>query len=189
MVATLVILRANRIRKFNLLTKESLYNDYSAIEFEHLTAEIFRQLGFEADVTPASGDKGLDVILNGKQGKFGVQCKQYNKNIGPDLIREFVGALEGARIIQGIFVTTSQYTNSAKETAKNSRLKILLVDGEKLGEMRNKAEKRINTELIPQHWWSVMTKWQKRFLFIMFYVCITVVAWAVIYMIITKSSI
>jgi HJR/Mrr/RecB family endonuclease len=95
-VATLLILRAQRIRKANLLAKESLYRDYSPIEFEHLTAEIYRLLGYKADVTPPSGDKGLDVILSTAENKIGVQCKRYQDIIGPAFIREFAGALEGA---------------------------------------------------------------------------------------------
>ena len=187
-LATLLILRASRVRKANLLAKESLYRDYSPIEFEHLTAEIFRQLGYKAHVTPASGDKGLDVILESEGEKIGVQCKRHQDAIGPGLIREFSGALEGARLNQGFFVTTSNYTEASKEAAKSSRFKIKLIDGEKLGELRNKAEKRINTDLIAKPWWGVMSNWQKGLIIALFFICVTLVVSVASYILITTSS-
>jgi restriction system protein len=184
-----LILRALRIRKANLLAKESLYRDYSPVEFEHLTAEIFRQMGYKADTTPPSGDKGLDVILSTREGKIGVQCKRYQDAIGPAFIREFAGALEGAKISQGIFVTTSEYTEAAKQAARNSQSKITLLNGEKLGELRNKAEKRINTDLIPTHWWGLMPSWQKGVLIALFFLCVTAVVSVTVYIVITMSSV
>ena len=50
-LAILLILQAGRVRKANLLATESFYRDYTPTEFEHLTAEIFRQLGYKAHVT------------------------------------------------------------------------------------------------------------------------------------------
>ncbi len=96
-IAILLVSRSRRIRKSNLLARSSLYGDYSPIEFEHVTAEIFRQLGFEARVTPASGDEGLDIILSKNGVKAGVQCKQYKKPVGPEVNTRVCRSVGGSR--------------------------------------------------------------------------------------------
>ncbi len=184
-IATLLILRAQRVRKANLLAKESFYRDYSPVEFEHLTAEIFRQFGYKAHVTPPSGDEGLDVILS-KDGKtIGVQCKNYKDSVGPAYIREFAGALQGAKISSGIFVTSSDYTEASRDAAAKSEGRITLISGEKLGELRNSAEGRINTDLIPTRWWSRLVNWQKAFLILFFFFVVTIVMSTAAYILIS----
>ena len=185
----LLMSRSRRIRRANLLARASLYGDYSPIEFEHVSAEIFRQLGFEAKVTPASGDEGLDIILSKNGTKLGVQCKQYKKPVGPGAIREFAGALASADLGGGFFVTTSDFTEAAKQAAEKSKVKIQLISGEKIGELRNRVEGRINTDLIPQAWWGQMTKWQKGLLIVLFYLCVMLVVSSVSYVVLTTMII
>lgn len=181
-LAVLLIARSRRVRKANLLARASLYRDYSPIEFEHLTAEIFRQMGYTAQVTAASGDGGLDVILGKAGTQIGVQCKKHQHSIGPGLIREFIGALEGAGLNQGYFVTTSDYTQAAQDTAQHSQRKITLISGEQLGELRNRAEKRINTDLIPADWWQQMSRLQKGIVVGLYFVLGTLVLGTVTYL-------
>jgi restriction system protein len=46
----------------------------AGLDFEHYVAEIFHLNGHHAAVTKASGDYGVDLILN---GKIAVQVKEY----------------------------------------------------------------------------------------------------------------
>jgi HJR/Mrr/RecB family endonuclease len=184
-MAILLVSRSRRIRKANLLARTSLYKDYSPIEFEHVTAEIFRQLGFEARVTPASGDEGLDVILSRNGRKIGVQCKQYKNPVGPGAIREFSGSLMAADLTKGYFVTTSDFTEAAKQAAKKSKVEIRLISGEQIGALRNQVDEHINTDLIPWAWWGRMTMWQKGLLIVLFYICVMLVVSSVSYVLLT----
>ena len=184
-MAILLMSRSRRIRRANLLARASLYGDYSPIEFEHVTAEVFRQLGYEARVTPASGDEGIDIILTKNGAKLGVQCKQYKKAVGPGAIREFAGSLASAGLPQGYFVTTSYFTEAAKRAAEKSKVKIQLVSGEKIGELRNRVEGRINTDLIPKAWWSKMTTWQKGLIIVLFYLCVMLLVSTTSYILLT----
>lgn len=63
-------------------------------EFEYYIADLFSTKGYEAVVTPASGDGGKDIILR-KEGKTSVvECKRYgNKKIGRPEIQKFHSAL------------------------------------------------------------------------------------------------
>jgi len=179
----LINMQSKRIQKANLLAKQSLYQDYSPYEFEHLTAEIFRQLGYQVTVTGSAGDEGIDVLLE-KDGVYtGVQCKRYRNTIGPALIREFVGALDGAGLEKGFFVTTSEFTQAAINAAQKSSLEITLVSGKDLAALRSRVEKHINTDIIPKPWWGTLSKFQKALSAVLFFIWITVIMGGVSYLI------
>ena len=53
-------------------------------------------------------------------------------NIGSDAIRDFCGSLDRHKATKGIFVTTSTFSSSARETAEFLSKRIVLIDGEQL---------------------------------------------------------
>ncbi|MDU8979796.1 MAG: restriction endonuclease, partial [Lactobacillus paragasseri] len=86
-------------------------------------------------VIEKSNDGGIDGIIN--QDPLGlrtvyVQVKRYSeKNIvGSPEINSFFGALRRKQADRGVFITTSSFTNDARDAAK--QLNIALVDGEML---------------------------------------------------------
>jgi len=87
-----------------------------------------------------SGDNGVDGVID--QDPLGVdqiyvQAKRYaaDNSIGAGAIRDFFGALNLKRAQKGIFVTTSYFSASAKETASNLGMRIVLIDGERLSRL------------------------------------------------------
>jgi len=184
-LAVLLIARSRRMRRANMLARYSLYVEYSPIEFEHITAEIFRQLGFDAKVTPASADEGLDVILSRTGSQIGVQCKQHKHPIGPAPIREFIGALAAADLDEGYFVTTSNFTDAAKQASRKSPIKIHLIPGEGIGELQNRVKGLINTDLIARPWWGQLFNWQKGVLIMLFYISVVTIVGTISYIALT----
>lgn len=86
--------------------------------FEETVASVFSDLGYSARVTAYSGDDGIDVILDGKNGDtIGIQVKRYRDRIAVAQIRELIGALVINRLTKGIFVTTSDFQSGAQRTA------------------------------------------------------------------------
>lgn len=69
--------------------------------------------------------------------EFYVQAKRYKQgnNIGPSTIRDFFGSLDRHKATKGLFVTTSTFSPSAKETAQGLSKRIVLVDGEQLASL------------------------------------------------------
>ena len=63
-----------------------------------------------------------------------IQAKRYaiSNVIGRPTIQQFVGALDGQKASKGVFITTSSYSNEAKEYAVKASKKIVLIDGEAL---------------------------------------------------------
>jgi len=112
----------------------------SGPEFEKLIAALLARMGFQVEMTRATGDGGIDIIATLNKpiigGRVLVQCKRFAVTglVGAPLVREFYGALKADQgAVKGIFVTTSSFTAQAREFA--SSLPIELIDREKLQAM------------------------------------------------------
>ena len=92
----------------------------------------------DVEVTKRSSDGGVDVIANVKLGinemRIAMQVKRYQVNQKIDVIpiRALRGALTEHNAIQGVFITTSDFTKPAIETATNHQPLIKLVSGKAL---------------------------------------------------------
>ena len=91
-------------------------------------------------VTGQTGDGGIDGTI--KEDKLGldevyVQAKKYARGstVGAGELRNFVGALVGAHAQKGVFVTTADFTASAKKFAAQSPKRIVLINGEELARL------------------------------------------------------
>ena len=89
-----------------------------------------------ATITKYSGDEGIDGII--KEDILGldsiyIQAKRYNDGaIGRPTLQAFVGALSPHHAKKGVFITTSTFSNQAKEYAKAAEARIILIDGHQL---------------------------------------------------------
>ena len=103
--------------------------------FEHFCADIFRQLGYKAEVTPPANDGGYDILLS-RDGKTAiVECKCYaaDHKVGRQALQKLVGANSSMRAGHMWFVTTSSF--SAPATAYGKEQGIQMIDGKRLLEL------------------------------------------------------
>lgn len=120
--------------------------DGSPAFFERAIVSLLLAMGYggsSADAGRAigqSGDDGVDGVID--QDPLGVdqiyvQAKRYaaGNNVGPAAIREFFGSLSLKKAQKGIFVTTSSFSASAIETARQIGARIVLIDGRQLGRL------------------------------------------------------
>jgi restriction system protein len=105
--------------------------------FEKVIGTLLSRMGFTIEMTKATGDGGVDIVASLEKalvgGRFLIQCKRYavGNSVGAPLIREFYGALTAdRRAAKGIFITTSVFTDQAREFARDLALE--LIDREKL---------------------------------------------------------
>ena len=91
-------------------------------------------------VTGQTGDGGIDGTI--KEDKLGldevyVQAKKYagGSTVGVGEVRNFVGALVGVHAQKGVFVTTADFTASARSFAARSPKRIVLINGEELARL------------------------------------------------------
>jgi restriction system protein len=114
--------------------------------FERLIVRLLIAMGYGGTADDAgralgaSGDGGIDGVID--QDLLGVdqiylQAKRYAEDnvIGPGAVREFYGALSLRRASKGIFVTTSAFSRSARDTAANLGARIVLIDGVELAQL------------------------------------------------------
>jgi len=133
------------------------------VAFERLCQRILRESGFiEVEVTQRSGDGGIDgygTIRIGGLISFNVlfQSKRYKGNIGPDVVRDFRGAMIG-RADKGLIITTGGFTREArKEATRDGAPPIDLIDGQlladKLKELQLGVEiKKVEVIKINEDW-------------------------------------
>lgn len=114
--------------------------------FEDLLIELLLAMGYggtgegAAHALGKSGDNGIDGVID--QDPLGVdqiyiQAKRYaqGNNIGSGDIRDFFGALNLKKAQKGIFITTSDFTPSASQTAKDLGMRIVLINGAELAKL------------------------------------------------------
>ncbi|REE04252.1 restriction endonuclease [Citricoccus muralis] len=84
-----------------------------------------------------SGDGGVDGVID--QDALGleqvyVQAKRYaeGNNVGRETIQAFIGALHGFGAGRGVFITTSTFTQNARDYAKSIPTRVILIDGQRL---------------------------------------------------------
>jgi restriction system protein len=135
------------------------------IAFERLCQRILRESGFiEVEVTKRSGDGGIDghgTIRIGGLISFNVlfQSKRYKGNIGPDIVRDFRGAMVG-RADKGMIIGTGGFTLEARrEATRDGAPPIDLIDGRLLAEKLKELKLGVKTNLVEHV--EVLDEWFK----------------------------
>jgi restriction system protein len=64
-----------------------------------------------------------------------IQAKRWNGTVGRPLVQAFAGSLDGQRARKGIMITTSQFSQDAKDYVDRIEKKIVLIDGEQLAQL------------------------------------------------------
>ena len=120
----------------DLLTK---IKESSPDFFEQLVIDLLLKMGYGGSRKEAgraigkSGDEGIDGVID--EDALGldvvyIQAKRWaEKPIGRQDIQQFVGALQGRRARKGIFITTTSFTQTARDYVRNIDNKVVLIDG------------------------------------------------------------
>ena len=117
--------------------------DQSPSFFEHLVKDLLIAMGYgwsaaAGEVVGKSGDGGIDVVLyldRLRLTKVYVQAKKWQHKIGAGELRDFVGALTAHHASRGVFITTSDFQQSADSYLSRVPLEVALINGEQLAEL------------------------------------------------------
>ena len=122
-------------------------------QFEDICLDLLETMGYgNKERTGGSGDRGIDGFLTTDKFGFeriGVQCKCYTDGkINDDQITKFAHGLKNVNgLNKGIFITTTDYTPSAKKVVEELKdIKIILINGVKLAQFMR--EYKIGVEVI-----------------------------------------
>lgn len=112
--------------------------------FERLVVDLMVAMGYGGSRTDAgksiggTGDEGIDGII--KEDRLGLdlvylQAKRWEGTVGRPEVQKFVGALHGKRAKKGVFITTSKFSDDAKNYVETIDPKVILIDGRMLAEL------------------------------------------------------
>lgn len=108
----------------------SLFDVNTGEDFEKYLERLFKDLGYKVKRCGKSGDQGADLLLEKEHFIYAIQAKYYNEKLGNTPVQEVVGALNYYDADQGVVVTNSVFTPSAKELAKVNN--VILIDNKGL---------------------------------------------------------
>lgn len=108
------------------------FQDVAPSEFEDFIAYLFKENGYDQKPTGYSSDFGADLIVKREGVKTAVQVKRYFElhKVGVSDINQVIGAQQYYQCDQAMMITTSSYTQGAKELAEAA--KVILWDWHRL---------------------------------------------------------
>jgi restriction endonuclease Mrr len=101
-------------------------------DFERVVAELYNRLGYQVELTPATGDMGVDIVATKDRQRCAIECKRFmpTQPVSRPLLQKLHSAMHVINAQKGIFVTTSRF--SAQAHAFGAQWNIELVDGKEL---------------------------------------------------------
>ena len=134
--------------------------------FERLCQRLLRETGFvQVQVTGRAGDNGIDghgLLQMARLVSFPVffQCKRWQNPVGPSVVRDFRGAMQG-RADRGLIITTSTFTAEArKEAARDGAPPVDLITGYELA--ANLRDLKLGVQeivIVDNEWFDQLESW------------------------------
>jgi len=116
------------------MENKDIFSGLSGHEFESLIEQLVRKMGFIIEERKLTADGGVDILAVSStpifEGKYVIQCKRYSSSVGEPILRDLYGVVHSLNANKGILITTSNFTKSAINFAKNKQIE--LIDGGKL---------------------------------------------------------
>jgi hypothetical protein len=94
-----------------------------------LTRQLLERMGYQARLTKASRDGGIDIEAFDPQpirgGKIVVQCKKYSNVVGVPYVRDLWGVVQHEGATKGILITTSHFSPDARTFAYGKPIELI----------------------------------------------------------------
>ena len=117
------------------------------ILLSQIMVKLLLAMGYGDKDSPDSGivldgvnDGGVDGVVNKDRlglSRVYIQAKRYKdgNNVGAPAIQQFSGSMDERRANEGVFVTTSDFSKPAVESAQRLTKRIALINGQRLAEI------------------------------------------------------
>lgn len=104
------------------------------LDFEVLCTQILAAKGYEnVELTPTTGDYGVDIFAEKDGVRWAFQCKYYSNPVGVRAVQEIYSGRDFYHCMVGVVMTNSRFTKNAVILA--NELNILLWDGKMLDKL------------------------------------------------------
>lgn len=100
-------------------------------QFEELVCEHYRKQGYKAEITPLSGDYGIDVFATKGKEKLAIQAKMYGsstRKINRQCVMELHGAKDYFDCTKAIIATDGTFLTDAIQVAEKLNIDIIYLD-------------------------------------------------------------
>lgn len=124
------------INKISAESAKNLVYDAEKVtpkEYEVMCADILKNAGWDANITKASGDQGVDVVAEKNGKKIVFQCKRYSYPVGNKAVQEALAGKSFYGADVAVVVSNQIFTSSAKELAQSTG--VLLLHHEMLSDL------------------------------------------------------
>ena len=108
--------------KLYYFSKITQIDQMTGIEFENRMFNYFKRNGYNVEKTKTSNDFGADLILSKNNEITVVQTKRWLKQVGISAVQEICAAIKYYHAQQGMLITNSKLTNSAKKLAQSNNI-------------------------------------------------------------------
>lgn len=89
----------------------------SGIEFEGFISDMFKRMGYSVNMTPKTGDQGIDLIAVKSGLRIGIQAKCYSNSVSNKAVQEVVAGVNHYSLSKAVVITNNYFTKSAAELA------------------------------------------------------------------------
>ena len=133
----------NEYNDYQERCSRAFWEDLNGLDFEKEIANLYRKLGYETTLTPATADGGVDIILRKDGERIAVQCKHHKNPVGPNDVRALQGVVVAQKFNSGIFVSLNGYTPTVRQEVRSTsdNVKIELLDLKNLVSMMKNLDK------------------------------------------------
>ena len=99
--------------------------DMDPVQYEHFCAAKLRRVGWDARVTTATGDQGVDIIAEALGKRMVVQCKLYSSPVGNGAVQEVIAGRQFQKANFALVVSNADFTPSARQLAQSAVVGLL----------------------------------------------------------------
>jgi hypothetical protein len=118
----------SRARPSNYSPRQPEANPVARVRVERWVADLFSRAGFSVELTPASGDHGVDLWASSDDHLIAVQCKRWDAPVGEPIVRDLYGSMMAAKAQFGCLITTGSVTLQAEQFARSKPICLIEFD-------------------------------------------------------------
>lgn len=135
-------------------------------EYEQYVASLYQEKGYKTEVTPLSGDYGIDVIASKGDEKIAIQAKKYghtSRKVNRAAIMELHGAMAYQHCTKAVLATDGELLEDAIKVAQELNIEILYTSPmtTKTAPEKNKEQPQNSNEVTQSQYPSFDEIWHK----------------------------
>lgn len=113
-------------RQYHLLREN--WNEMDGVAFEQFLKSVFEMLGYSAEMTPATSDYGVDLIVSKGGWRVAIQAKRWKTNVDNKAIQEVFFGKNYYKCDACVVIASSHFTKNAKVAARSTGCLLLSGD-------------------------------------------------------------